>query len=231
MYKLSLGEIFIRLILSMVFSGMIGYEREKNNSSAGLKTHILVSMGSTIIALIQVNTVYLIANANLETNIGIDAVRLIAQVVSGIGFLGAGTIMTTKRSIVGLTTAASIWGVSGIGLALGMGYYEISILGSFLMVSALIFFKRFFIVHGPEQILLKFIYSETVDTKIKGAIEKIDPNYEILRMSTDIYDDKMIKTYIFKIKLKHNVRFTEIANYLSKIDRVMSVETTELVNK
>ncbi|MDY2927745.1 hypothetical protein, partial [Anaerococcus sp.] len=82
-----------------------------------------------------------------------------------------------------------------------------------------------------EQILLKFIYSETVDTKIKGAIEKIDPNYEILRMSTDIYDDKMIKTYIFKIKLKHNVRFTEIANYLSKIDRVMSVETTELVNK
>lgn len=231
MYELTNREIFLRLILSMIFSGLIGYERDKNNSSAGLKTHILVSMGATIISLIQVDTIYQVATMNVDSKVRVDAVRLIAQVVSGIGFLGAGTIMTTKRSIVGLTTAASIWGVSGIGLALGMGYYQISLIGSILMFSVLIFFKKFFIVHGPEQVLLKFIYSERTENKIKSALKDIDPGYEILRMNTDVYNDTLIKTYIFRLKLKHNIKFNEIANELSKIDRVMSIEPTEIIGK
>ena len=102
MYKLTISEIFIRLLLSILFSGLIGLEREKNNSSAGLKTHILVGMGAIIIALMQIDVMNFVA-ASPESNIRVDAVRLIAQVVSGIGFLGAGTILTTKRSIVGLS--------------------------------------------------------------------------------------------------------------------------------
>lgn len=82
-------------------------------------------------------------------------VRLIAQVVSGIGFLGAGTIIVTKTSILGLTTAASVWCVSGIGLALGMGFYEISIAASLLIV--LIVFKRVFVVHNYIQIIIRFV--------------------------------------------------------------------------
>ncbi|WP_311488196.1 MgtC/SapB family protein [uncultured Helcococcus sp.] len=227
MYKLTISEIFIRLLLSILFSGLIGLEREKNNSSAGLKTHILVSMGATIIALIQIDVMSFVA-ASPESNIRVDAVRLIAQVVSGIGFLGAGTILTTKRSIVGLTTAASIWGVSGIGLALGMGFYEISIIGSLLILAVLVGFKRIFIVHGPQQVLIKFFQGQEAEDKVKKAIGSLDDNYEILSMKTEVLKDKLVKTQIYRIKLKRHMQFSDIVEFLSSIDEVLTVETTEV---
>lgn len=116
-------------------------------------------MGATFIALIQIDVMSFVA-ASSESSIRVDPVRLIAQVVSGIGFLGAGTILTTKRNIVGLTIAASIWGVSAIGLALGMGFYEISIIGSLLILAVLVGFKRIFVVHGPQQLLIKFFQGQ-----------------------------------------------------------------------
>lgn len=227
MYKLTISEIFIRLLLSILFSGLICLEREKNNSSAGLKTHILVSMGATIIALIQIDVMSFVA-ASPESNIRVDAVRLIAQVVSGIGFLGAGTILTTKRSIVGLTTAASIWGVSGIGLALGMGFYEISIIGSLLILAVLVGFKRIFIVHGPQQVLVKFFQTKEAEDKVKRVIGSLDENYEILSMKTDVLKDELVKTQIYRLKLERHMQFSDIVELLSSIDEVLTVETTEV---
>ncbi|WP_103981136.1 MgtC/SapB family protein [Helcococcus massiliensis] len=227
MYKLTVSEIFIRLLLSILFSGLIGLEREKNNSSAGLKTHILVSMGATIIALIQIDVMSFVA-ASPESNIRVDAVRLIAQVVSGIGFLGAGTILTTKRSIVGLTTAASIWGVSGIGLALGMGFYEISIIGSLLILAVLVGFKRIFVVHGPQQVLVKFFQEKEVEDKIKQLVGSVDENFEILSMKTEVLKDELVKTQIYRLKLKRHMQFSDIVTLLSSIDEVLTVETTEV---
>lgn len=227
MYKLTISEIFIRLLLSILFSGLIGLEREKNNSSAGLKTHILVSMGATIIALIQIDVMSFVA-ASPESNIRVDAVRLIAQVVSGIGFLGAGTILTTKRSIVGLTTAASIWGVSGIGLALGMGFYEISIIGSLLILAVLVGFKRIFVVHGPQQVLIKFFQGKEVEDEIKQLVGSVDENFEILSMKTEVLKDELVKTQIYRIKLKRHMQFSDIVALLSSIDEVLTVETTEV---
>lgn len=227
MYKLTISEIFIRLLLSILFSGLIGLEREKNNSSAGLKTHILVGMGATIIALIQIDVMNLVA-ASPESNIRVDAVRLIAQVVSGIGFLGAGTILTTKRSIVGLTTAASIWGVSGIGLALGMGFYDISIIGSLLILAVLVGFKRIFIVHGPQQVLVKFFQEKEVEDKIKQLVGSVDENFEILSMKTEVLKDELVKTQIYRIKLKRHMQFSDIVKLLSSIDEVLTVESTEV---
>lgn len=115
----SKNEIIIRLILSAVIGGLIGTEREASNRPAGLRTHILVSLGSTLIMLVSIEGFY-----DIETGLWVgDPVRLAAQVVSGIGFLGAGTIMRTGDRIKGLTTAASLWVCSGIGLAIGNGYY------------------------------------------------------------------------------------------------------------
>ncbi|NMB27479.1 MAG: MgtC/SapB family protein [Tissierellia bacterium] len=115
----SKNEIIIRLILSAVIGGLIGTEREASNRPAGLRTHILVSLGSTLIMLVSIEGFY-----DIETGLWVgDPARLAAQVVSGIGFLGAGTIMRTGDRIKGLTTAASLWVCSGIGLAIGNGYY------------------------------------------------------------------------------------------------------------
>jgi len=105
-------EMMFRLILSALAGGLIGIEREANNRPAGLRTHTLVTLGSCLIMIVS-----------MYGFDGGDPARLAAQVVSGIGFLGAGTIMISGRNIRGLTTAASLWVCGGIGLAIGNGYY------------------------------------------------------------------------------------------------------------
>lgn len=127
------GEIVLRLVLSAVAGGIVGMEREANHSSAGLRTHILVTLGSTLIMLISM---YGFQGLGVN-NSGGEPARLAAQVVSGIGFLGAGTILRTGNNIRGLTTAASIWVCGGIGLAIGNGYYLGGITTTIIVLFAL----------------------------------------------------------------------------------------------
>lgn len=122
------SELLFRLILSAVIGGSIGIEREVRNRAAGLRTHILVSVGSTLIMLVSIY--------GFENNA--DPSRLASQVVSGIGFLGAGTILRTGNGIKGLTTAASLWVCAGIGLAIGAGYYLGGVITSFIVLISLI---------------------------------------------------------------------------------------------
>jgi putative Mg2+ transporter-C (MgtC) family protein len=110
--------IVCRLLIAFVLGGVIGYERQARNKSAGLRTHILVCIGSCLIMILSIN---LYGSVQGLTNA--DPARLAAQVVSGIGFLGAGSIITHKGSITGLTTAASLWVVAGVGLAVGSGSF------------------------------------------------------------------------------------------------------------
>lgn len=100
----------IKLILAGLLGGLVGYEREKNEHPAGLRTHMLVCLGSTLIVLIS-----------QSYGVGSDPTRIAAQIVSGIGFLGAGTILRQGNVVRGLTTAASLWTVAGIGMAVGVG--------------------------------------------------------------------------------------------------------------
>lgn len=143
--------IITRLVIATIAGGIIGYEREVHHRPAGFRTHILVCIGATIIALIEINMqeqilelTPTIKNAGVQISIG----RLSAQVISGIGFLGAGTIIHSKGSIKGLTTAASLWVVACIGLAVGYGYIEIAgmgILFSIITLLVLMLFQRRFI--------------------------------------------------------------------------------------
>jgi putative Mg2+ transporter-C (MgtC) family protein len=112
-------EIIFRLLLSAVIGGLIGMEREANNRPAGLRTHVLVTLGASLIMLLSM---YGFEGLGADGR-GADPARLAAQVVSGIGFLGAGTILRTENKVSGLTTAASLWVCGGIGLAIGGGYY------------------------------------------------------------------------------------------------------------
>lgn len=111
-------EMALRLLMSGVLGGLIGYEREYQHKSAGLRTHILVCVGSCLIMILSIKLYTAVQGL---TNA--DPARLAAQVVSGIGFLGAGSIIKEGPNVRGLTTAASMWVVSGVGLAVGSGYY------------------------------------------------------------------------------------------------------------
>lgn len=137
-------EVLLRLFLSIVAGGVIGLEREHKGHPAGIRTHILLTMGSALIMLVSID-----GFSGFPQR---DPARLAAQVVSGIGFLCAGTIMRTGGSIHGLTSAASLWVSGGIGLAFGAGYY----LGATL-TTALVFLTLFVLAMIQERFFVREI--------------------------------------------------------------------------
>lgn len=131
-------QIIIRLVLSVLLGGLIGLERQLHRRAAGLRTHILVCLGSCLIMLTSLHVFDIYNNkANL------DPARIAAGVITGIGFLGAGAIIREREGIKGLTTAASLWVVAGIGLAVGCGFRRAAIYTTILALAAL-FFLRYF---------------------------------------------------------------------------------------
>ncbi|MDT8717076.1 MgtC/SapB family protein [Clostridium sp. 19966] len=140
-------EIALRLLLAAVVGGIIGYERERNNRTAGFRTHILVCVGAAVTSMIQlqiVSDIQHLAGAGTGKSVfSADYGRLAAQVISGVGFLGAGTILHEKGSVKGLTTAASLWTVACIGIAAGFGYYSITILSTLCVYVVLVILKKF----------------------------------------------------------------------------------------
>lgn len=118
-------ELVLRLLLALGLGALVGLEREIHDRPAGLRTHILVCMGSAIFMIVSLNVA------------GADPARIAAGVVTGIGFLGAGTIFRSKTHIEGLTTAADLWVIAGIGLAVGLGFYLTAIISAVIVFSLL----------------------------------------------------------------------------------------------
>ena len=129
----NLLTLIIRTLMAIICAGVIGFERDAHGSAAGLRTHILVCLG----AMIAMSTGVFAA-----THFSGDASRIGAQVVSGIGFIGAGTIMVNRGHIKGLTTAAGLWTSACIGLAIGTGFYEAAIVGSIAVLIVERWLKR-----------------------------------------------------------------------------------------
>lgn len=138
MSSFSLQEIGVRLFLAAALGAMIGLERQRRNHPAGLRTHTLVSLGSALIMLMSED----IALRYIDRT-NADPARIAAQVVSGIGFLGAGTIMREGLTVRGLTTAASLWVVAAIGLAIGGGYYIPAALATLISLGTLALLNHF----------------------------------------------------------------------------------------
>jgi putative Mg2+ transporter-C (MgtC) family protein len=125
-----------RLLLTLFLSGLIGLERQVHRRDAGLRTHILVALGSCLIMLtsLYVFDIY-------KAQVSLDPARIAAGVVTGIGFLGAGTIIRESDGVRGLTTAASLWVAAGIGLAVGVGFNKIAIYTTILVLIVLHFLR------------------------------------------------------------------------------------------
>ncbi|QMV42770.1 MgtC/SapB family protein [Cohnella cholangitidis] len=138
-WHITYSDMTLRILTALVLGGLIGFEREVNNHAAGFRTHILVCVGSATIMLLSI---YGFGDFAKELNVRMDPARLAAQVITGIGFLGAGAIIRTGSYVSGLTTAASIWVVAAIGLCVGAGFYYGAILASFLVLISLFVFNK-----------------------------------------------------------------------------------------
>lgn len=157
-------ETTFRLFMAVLLGGLIGWERERDAHPAGFRTHILVCLGSALIMLISI---YGFAEFMKEENVRADPARLSAQVVSGIGFLGAGTILRQGFTVSGLTTAASLWVVAGIGLAVGAGYMFGAVLTTLLALVSLELLNRL------ERILVRRHRLKTIWVHVKDEPGKL----------------------------------------------------------
>ncbi len=164
-------SVAVRIALAMLFGGLIGLERGKLGRAAGMRTHILVCLGSTLTAMLGFFV-------NTELGVTADPLRVAAQVVSGIGFLGVGTILIKGRfQITGLTTAACVWATATIGLALGVGFLEgatLTFMASFLTITIL---HRLEYRLGKRQRRYGIYIEINTPNAIRSAIDYIEENF------------------------------------------------------
>jgi len=167
-------ELALRLIAAFVFGGLFGLEREQANLAAGFRTHILVCLGAALVMLISI---YGFAEFADEPEVQMDPGRIAAQVVTGIGFLGAGVILYTGVSIRGLTTAASLWVVAAIGLAVGAGFYIPALITTVLVLFSL------FVLNKVERRWLNVRREHRLIVTVKGGQQVTGQIYELLEQN------------------------------------------------
>ena len=219
-------EVCLRLVLSCVMGGIIGYERQMRNKSAGLRTNMLVALGSCLI-MIMSQALY----DNVEGKTNADPARLAAQVVSGIGFLGAGAIMKEGLTVTGLTTAATLWVVAGGGLAVGAGFY----LGA-SVTTAIVFLRNLSRLDAwvdHERLLSLSIH--TIDRpgqimRVSACIEDLHLRSRGMKVRTD-EDEAETETggerriYLtFEVYNRENIKPSFIADALRQVDGVLRVD-------
>ncbi|HYE69588.1 MAG TPA: MgtC/SapB family protein [Anaerovoracaceae bacterium] len=218
-------EMCLRILLAMGIGGIIGWERENSNRPAGLRTHMLVAIGAAVVMLM--GELSLDKYADITT---MDPTRLGAQVISGIGFLGAGTIMREGLTVRGLTTAASLWAVACLGLAAGGGFYESAIIGTIAIILTLTIFeyleKRFRKVKSRGLT----VEMDCVDlSKTLIDIKKIAPQYDMSFADVDIFEEIGEEEVVYHIISK--LSFNKSSRKIDKVGFVSELSAQKGVTK
>jgi putative Mg2+ transporter-C (MgtC) family protein len=201
-------EYLLRLLVAGLLGAAVGLEREYRAKEAGYRTHFLVCLGS---ALMMIVSKYGFDDHLVEGTIRLDPSRIAAQVVTGIGFIGAGTIIFQKQIVRGLTTAAGIWATAGIGLAVGAGMYFMSIACTVLVLIGLEVFRRIFKGIGVRSVLIEFTVGD------KATLDKLadyfsTDNYRVI--SYEMSETPKGYTVTEVIKLKKDIDEGELFKQL-----------------
>lgn len=217
---INIYTILLRVLLALIIGGIIGSERGRKNQPAGFRTYMLVCLGSTLVMMTN-QYVYL----SFSTG---DISRLGAQVISGIGFLGAGTILVTKKNQVrGLTTAAGLWSAACVGLAIGIGFYE----GAIIVGTAILLIMTFFqkidtILHAHSSTLSIYLNLTSLDA-ITGFVDYCrEKEYRVLdlQMSKDKEAGQHMIVLVAALKLNKGKTHVDVMEDISKLEGVKYLE-------
>lgn len=227
---LTIQEVILRIIMAILIGGIIGYERGHSNRPAGFRTHILVCLGATIVSLteeqLRINSLgFALTHPDIAPLLKIDISRISAQVVSGIGFLGAGTIMRDKGVIGGLTTAASIWATGCIGLGIGWGFYFLAIPSGIAILIVLVTLKKVERSLIDNKHIVKIIVQFRQGTRYTDnllatyeTLKRMDVKIKNLKKDTD--ENKILYVLI----MSKQMEAFELMSELSKCDHVSQVQ-------
>ena len=214
--------VIIRIVLSVIVGGLIGMERELKSRPAGLRTYMVVCLGACLVMMTNQYVCQVFSTG--------DPVRMGAQVVSGIGFLGAGTIMVTRRNQVkGLTTAAGLWTAAGVGLAIGIGFYEaavISALAVFLVMTTIQFIDN----NVQRKSKTLEIYVELKNECTLGQFLRNLREQDIMvvdiqqEKNAEAYEKQDIRGYFAFLKLKKRQNHIDVLEHIGQIEGIHYIE-------
>lgn len=214
--ELNAWTVLLRMGLSCVLSVLIGLERSAKNRPAGFRTHVLVCVAATTAAL---TSLYLLEVLQLPA----DVSRICAQIISGLGFIGAGTIIVTKKmTIKGLTTAAGLWTTGIIGLCIGNGYYELGILGTALvLLIELVLASLASRIQGRPQFAIEVLYNEK--TSLDHVLRYCKDRHLIIEnLCIHSLDNSEEAAYCAKITLRGNISCDSLLDSVHLVPGIVS---------
>lgn len=216
--------VLVKLLLAVLAGGAIGLEREKHGRPAGLRTHLLVALGACLMMIISEAFHLKYAMHDAQSALRIDPGRTAAQIITGIGFLGAGVIIKEGISVRGLTTAASLWLAAGLGMAFGMGLFLPGMMATVLALASLIFLKML------EPIINKDRYLDIAVTagnrpELQDELEQLFAYHRLrvtdIRSHVDLQHDEITFEYILT---QHQRRMgRELSRQIEKLDGVRKI--------
>ncbi len=218
--SIDLLTVSVRLIIALLCGGIIGIERERKQRPAGFRTHILICIGA---AMTTLTSQYIAFDLKATT----DLARLGAQVIAGIGFIGAGTIIVTKRkNVKGLTTAAGLWASAIVGLCTGSGFIEGALITTMIIVVAELFLSRFeyFMISNSRTINILVEFNDTTNLTSIIDIVKESSSYvrdiEITRSNNTASNS----CAIFSLRMPRKTSHEKLLNSIASLDGVVAVE-------
>ncbi len=219
-------ELLFRIFIAFLCGAFIGHERKTRGKGAGTRTHSIVAIASCLLMIISQYGFMDFTNHYNATNVNInhDPSRIAAQIVTGIGFLGAGMIFVHKKTITGLTTAAGIWATAGIGMSIGAGMYFISIMTTVIIIIVQIISHKNFKFFSPStdiEISLTVKDKETALEFINDVVEKYDlhtNNIEVVHQADNLFD------IFISASTLHEFDKMELANKFYQNDTIISVK-------
>lgn len=231
--ELTFYDVLIRLLLATVCGGVIGIDRGKKHRPAGFRTHMLVCLGASLTMVLGIYLSVMISSGVFFAEglpaLSVDVSRFGAQVINGIGFLGAGTIIVTgKQQIKGMTTAAGLWASACMGLAIGAGFYLGALVGCFFIVSTIVFFSKLeHIIMAHSRNITLYVEFEYIDT-LTHIIELIKDEqtriFDIELTKAKGNSEQRFNSAIFSLKLPKKKRHTELIAKIAEFRSVISIE-------
>ena len=211
-------DVFIRILIATVLGGAIGIEREVREHTAGFRTHILVSVGAAAFTL---------ASAYGLKGTGFDPNRIAAQIVSGIGFLGAGAIIRYGVSVRGLTTAASLWAVAAVGLLVGQGFYSAALITTALVVISLYLFRlieeRLLYRHVGQLIGVRVHFRAPGFGPLTELIAKLEQAHVLVKEMAVMPDENASDTIHLRLRLPRSLTAARLTGLIADLSDVRSV--------
>jgi putative Mg2+ transporter-C (MgtC) family protein len=208
------GNFLIRLLVAGLLGGAIGFERDIHGRAAGLRTNMLVSIGAALFMLVSVAMAQIYSRGPESTGLRVDPSRIAAQIVTGIGFLGAGAIIKEGFNIRGLTTAACLWVSAGVGMAAGAGLFEMAILVTLIGIFTLVVVNRFERVYAKDSYrILKITVANDVDiSRVIEVVKRKHLKILFLDFDRDYNTNQMLITFTIRLfhkgvtdKLSHGI--------------------------